>query len=158
MNAPVIDIHSRGPYPSNVLSNFYPNSCVFDSIPVASPEGFLQALKFKDVYEQHEICQLSGYRAKERGKSKTTAFHKRQTLFWSGREYDRHGIEYKQLIWRFYFTLSSCESFRSALLSTGNKVLTHSIGYHDPTKTILTEKEFVSCLMNLRKFLVDRER
>lgn len=61
----VIDIYSKGEYPSNVLSNFYKNSFIIDCITCASMEGFLQSLKVKSPDRQKQICLLSGIEAKK---------------------------------------------------------------------------------------------
>lgn len=42
-----LDIHSKGLYPSNVLSNLCDNGFCFDGIVCGSMEGFLQSLKAK---------------------------------------------------------------------------------------------------------------
>ena len=66
-----IDIYSKGEYPSNVLSNFYPNEFTFDGVICGgSMEGFLQSLKYKSIKKQQKICLLSGKEAKKKGKYK----------------------------------------------------------------------------------------
>lgn len=45
-----IDIWSKNPYPSNILSNLHDNSFGFDGVKCCSMEGFLQSLKYKDTY------------------------------------------------------------------------------------------------------------
>ena len=52
MEQKTIDIHSKGDYPANVLSNFYPNEFELDGVRCASMEGFLQSLKFKNPKKQ----------------------------------------------------------------------------------------------------------
>ena len=43
------------------------------------------------------------------------------------------------------------ESFRKALLASGDSVLTHSMGSNKESETVLTEREFCSRLMRLRR-------
>lgn len=68
MSQDIIDIHSKGEYPANQLSNFYPHSFVLDGIYCQSMEGFLQSLKYKNVEKQRKICLLIGKEAKTAGK------------------------------------------------------------------------------------------
>jgi predicted NAD-dependent protein-ADP-ribosyltransferase YbiA (DUF1768 family) len=55
-----MDIYSKGEYPANVLSNFYPNGFELDGIKCRSMESFLQSLKYKNTCRQLEICELPG--------------------------------------------------------------------------------------------------
>ena len=61
-----IDIYSKGDYPADVLSNFYPNEFVIDGVRCGGMEGFLQSLKFKSRKKQDAVAALSGKDAKER--------------------------------------------------------------------------------------------
>ena len=55
----IIDIYSKGEYPTNVLSNFCPrDNFVFEDVKIASAESFLQSLKFKNPKKQIKICLL----------------------------------------------------------------------------------------------------
>ena len=60
-----IDIWSKDPYPSNVLSNLCSNSFKFDGMLCGSMEGFLQSLKQKDINKQRQICSMKGKNAKK---------------------------------------------------------------------------------------------
>ena len=66
----VLDIYSKGWYPSYVLSNFSPNVFMLDNVECSSMEGFLQSLKVKNKIKQQEICKLYGKQAKNAGKRK----------------------------------------------------------------------------------------
>lgn len=143
-----LDIHSKGCWPKKELSNFYPHRFVFDGVECASMEGFLQSLKYKDVDKQREICTLTGRYAKDRGNG-TWIFN--QDLYWKGKQYNRHGIDYLRLIHNAYDAMySQCEDFRKALKAVGNKHLFHTIGKIDPHDTVLTEDEFIQ-LLNLMR-------
>lgn len=144
-----MDIGSGKGYPSNALSNFSPHPFAIDGVECASMEGFLQSLKFKDVEMQKYVCTLVGKQAKFKGKHKK--WWKTQTLYWQGQEYNRHSEEYQQLLDRAYVCLAKNEKFLNALLRTKNATLTHSMGKNDPSHTILTENEFCSRLMIIRK-------
>jgi hypothetical protein len=111
-------------------------------------EGFLQSLKFKEPEMQKEICKLVGYGAKKRGYGKN--WQQSQTLYWMGVEYKRDSDEYQELLDRAYDALSENESFKKALLLTGDSNLTHSIGRVKKNETVLTRQEFCSRLMKIR--------
>ena len=142
-----MDIGSGNGYPSSVLSNFAPHPFVLDGVEIASMEGFLQSLKFKNEEMQRYVCTLVGKAAKYKGKDKK--WWKTQTLYWQGKEYKRDSEEYQILLNRAYNALFQNEGFKKALLSTTG-FLTHSIGKNDETKTVLTQAEFCGRLMKLR--------
>lgn len=143
-----LDIWSSGGYPSHVLSNLCSNRFFFEGVFCQSMEGFLQSLKHKDVARQRQICAMKGRRAKYKT---TTVWQAEQILWWKGRAINRQGPEYRELITRAYQTMfTQNERFRIALLSTRGLTLYHSRGQSDPYKTILTEEEFCTTLMNLR--------
>ena len=151
----VIDIYSKGEYPSNVLSNFYKNGFVIGGITCASMEGFLQSLKVKNTKRQKQICLLSGIEAKkaphlyENIRWKLTG-----TLYWRGKPINRFSDKYQRLLDRAYFSLSENEGFRTALADSIGYKLCHSIGKHNAKKTVLTEYEFISRLYRLRRQIV----
>ena len=140
-----IDIYSKGEYPSNVLSNFYPNEFTFDGVKCGSMEGFLQSLKYKSIKKQQKICLLSGKEAKKKGKYKFL-WKLTGNIHWQGKKIKRTSNEYKDLIKNAYIALSQNQEFINAIKATGNKTLTHSIGSHNERKTILTEEEFINTL------------
>lgn len=143
-----LDIWSSGGYPSHVLSNLCSNRFFFEGVFCQSMEGFLQSLKHKDVARQRQICAMKGRRAKNKT---TTVWQAEQIVWWKGRAINRQGPEYRELITRAYQAMfTQNERFRVALLSTRGLTLYHSRGQSDPYKTILTEEEFCTTLMNLR--------
>lgn len=146
-----MDIGSGNGFPSAALSNFAPHPFIIDGVLCNSMEGFLQSLKFKDVQMQEHICLLVGKAAKFKGKKKK--WWKTQTLWWRGKEIKRESEEYQILLDRAFNALSKNESFRKALLATGNATLTHSMGKNDKTKTVLTAQEFCSRLYKIRNEL-----
>lgn len=144
-----IDIHSKGKWPSNALSNFYPHEFVFEGMKCGSMEGFLQSLKTDDREEQKIICQLSGKEAKLHS---TDTWKKSQIVFWNGRKLNRQGPQFQNLLLRVYREMAKQNPiFRDALHASGKKLLFHSIGNPDSTDTILTEKELCNILAELRR-------
>lgn len=144
-----MDIGSGNTYPAGALSNFAPHPFEIDGIPCNSMEGWLQALKFKSEDMQKEVCLLVGAKAKFKGKKKN--WYVTQTLWWKGKEIDRHSQEYQDLLDKAFGRLALNSKFRAALLASGNAVLTHSMGKSDPSKTVLTTQEFCSRLTRIRE-------
>ena len=153
----ILDIYSKGEYPSNVLSNFYPNEFIFDGVKCGSMEGFLQALKYKNPKKQRTVCALTGKQAKEMG-AKKWLWKWTGRLYWQGKCYKRTSQDFSLLVFRAYQALFSQNSdFSTALLSTGNATLDHTIGATNPKKTILTRHEFIAHLTALRNGGVDEK-
>jgi len=144
-----MEIGSQG-YPASALSNFPPHPFVFDGVECACMEGLLQALKFDKEHIQVEVCKLVGLAAKYRGKKRNKRWRRLQTLWWKGQIYERGGDEYQRLLDRAFEALAKNQSFRNALVASGNAVLTHSIGKTRVQDTVLTVQEFCSRLTRLR--------
>lgn len=149
-----MNIGSKAGYPASSLSNFAPHPFVFDGVQCASMEGLLQSFKFDKPHVQIEVCTLVGIRAKRRGQKRNKAWKRVQKLWWKGREYDRQGLEYQELLNRAFDALFRNTSFRKTLIATRVSTLTHSIGSSKATETCLTEREFCSRLMRLRERLL----
>lgn len=150
---PILDIHSKGEYPGNALSNFYPHRFIFDGVECASMEGFLQSLKTKNIKRQRIVCQLCGVTAKKRFSHRPQNLIWKLTgnLYWQGRKIKRDSLEYQSLIDSAYEAMMSSESFVQALKASKGYELRHSIGHHDIRKTVLTEEEFIQRLNGCRK-------
>lgn len=150
----MIDIHSKGKYPSAALSNFAAYEFMVDGILCASMEGFLQSLKFMRKSKQKQICRLVGKEAKNApGRLRNLRWKLTQNLYWNGVKYKRDSAEYQDLIARAYDALYENAQFRAALASTQNAELCHSIGGQNSRTTVLTEAEFIGQLYRLRNKL-----
>ena len=147
----VIDIYSKGEYPSCALSNFAEYEFYVDGVKCASMEGFLQSLKFRSVKKQNKVCRLSGVNAKNSSKHTFAQLRWRvtQNLYWQGRKYKRDSDEYQLLLDKAYKELSKNSDFLSALKATGDSKLAHSIGTKNSRKTVLTEYEFIERLTKI---------
>lgn len=144
-----MDISSTNGYPSAALSNFAPHPFIFDGVEIASMEGFLQGLKFKNPEMQKYVCTLVGRAAKFKGKDKN--WYREQKLYWQGQEFKRDSKEYQILLNRVYNALyQQNEGFRKALEASKPGILTHSIGKTKENETVLTQSEFCGRLMKLR--------
>ena len=147
----VLDIVSWAAPPAGKLSNFAPHAFIFDEVECAGMEGLLHAFKFDDVVRQRRLCKLSGLEAKNAARGRAVVWQKAQTLWWNCVAYPRLSPAYQGLLDRAFDALATNPDFRQALLDTNDAFLTHSIGGRDPTLTILTEAEFCTRLMRLRR-------
>lgn len=151
-----MDIGSKCGYPASSLSNFAPHPFEIDGVKCNSMEGFLQSLKFNSLEMQEYVCSLVGYAAKKKGQNKN--WQSKQTLYWRGKEYKRNSKEYQELLDRAYNELSKNTGFRNALLATGSATITHSIGHNRSNETILTQNEFCSRLLKIRRRLQEEKQ
>ena len=143
-----LDIHSKGLYPSNVLSNLCSNGFRFDGMVCGSMEGFLQSLKRQEPDKQRQICSMHGGNARNMSVS---SWQTDQIVWWKGQAIDRQSEAYQQLIRRAYQAMfEQSERFRDALMQTRGITLVHTIGEPRSYKTILTPAEFCGILMDLR--------
>ena len=151
-----IDIWSKSNFPADVLSNLCSNGFRFDGMVCGSMEGFLQSLKQKDLAKQKQICSMKGKNAR---KMSVRGWQTDQTVWWKGKEIDRQGEAFQELIRRAYQAMfDQNERFRTALMSTRGMTLYHSRGEHNPFKTILTDKELCVILTELREQYDKRDK
>lgn len=144
-----LDIWSRAPYPSNVLSNLCSNGFKFDGVLCGSMEGFLQSLKQNDINKQRQICSMKGANAR---KKSVTSWQTEQTIWWKGRAINRQSPEYTLLVRDAYQAMfDKNERFRTALMQTRGLKLVHTRGEENSFKTILTSTEFCGILEDLRR-------
>jgi len=151
-----MDIKLGNSYPSGALSNLAPHPFTFRGIHCGSMEGLLQALKFKGIDIQIQICSLSGKKAKRSGAKKN--WQRNQTLWWQGEPIKRDSKEYQELLDEAYQCLfSQNEKAKKALIATNRATLQHSIGRTKISETVLTQREFCSRLTELRSTLQAEE-
>ena len=124
-NKTVIDIHSKGEYPSDALSNYVEYEFYVDGIKCASMEGFLQSLKFKNTEKQKKVCLLSASEAKNSSRRSFAQlrWEMTHTLYWQGKAINRYSDEYQKLIDKAYSELSKNEEFIKALKASGKTFL-----------------------------------
>ena len=151
-----LDIWSTGEYPADVLSNLCSNRFRLDGVECQSIEGFLQSLKYEDPNRQRQICSMKGRNAK---RLSTTTWQTDQVVWWKGRAIDRQSETYQELLRHAYQAMfDQNERFRTALMASRGRRLYHSQGNTDPFKTILTQEEFCSILMEIREAYDQRDK
>jgi hypothetical protein len=132
------------------LSNFTARPFVFDGVPCAGLEGFLQSVKCQDVLIQKEICAMKGRDAKQQGTEYDT-WKDSQILWWNGKPYSRSSREYLLLVTKAYDAVfKQDKSFAEDLRNSGHEEICHSIGNPDMRDTVLTEVEMLYQLNRLR--------
>ncbi len=146
----IIDTGYRGVGLEKELSNLMPYGFRLDDVWCGSIEGFLQSLKFSDPDEQQAVATLHGVEAWKTGQ-KGNDWKANLVLYWRGQPYKRLLKNYHGLLSRAYDAcLEGNPSFANALRRSGNAVLIHSIGKHNPHNTTLTEWEYLFQLYRLR--------
>ena len=146
-----IDIGHGGPWPGNILSNMWPHPFQFGEFYYTCMESFLQSLKFEDPNEAARIRKLPNFEARREGQ-KGNGWKKTQKLYWDGIEIDRQSSMYNDIVLCAYEHMYEQNfSLQLGLRLTRDATLDHSIGVDDPENTILTRKDFVSFLYNLRE-------
>ncbi|MBO5394357.1 MAG: hypothetical protein J6A28_00435 [Clostridia bacterium] len=143
---------------SRVLSNLYPHSFKFRGKRVASIEGVLQGIKYKDKKLQNEILKYSGLDAYHTRACNSQDFWGSDgLLYWQGKPMKRDSQVYQKFLDELYICASACPVYKKALLSTGDKYLLHHIGNEDVTQTVLTRYEYELRMAALREFLRKEE-
>lgn len=146
----VFECTFRDPGHGSLLSNLQPYEFNLDGYILASMEGFIQSLKFKDPSEAARIRSLYGIKAWKDGQEGTNEWQRTQTVWWNGKPYNRQSNGYQDLITRAYDALAINPHFRSNLAKTEDGELRHSIGKNDTQWTLLTKSEFMYQLYRLR--------
>ncbi len=153
----LFDIHSKGQYPANSLSNFANHHFVLDQVPVSCMEGLLQSLK-APLQDQSTVCQMDGHTAKKYG-SAIPWQENGGLLQWQGIYFSRYSKEYWHFLVRAYDALADQnDDYAQALLDTGHRLLWHSIGRLRKSQTCLTTVEFVALLYHERRRVRKRIR
>lgn len=152
LDSNIIDIYSKGEYPSCALSNFAEYEFYIDNVKCSSMEGFLQSLKFKSIKKQQQVCLLTGKDAKNSTRHTIAQLRWRIThnLYWQGKRINRFSDEYQKLLDKAYEALSQNSDFEKALKDSLPYTLAHSIGKTDKRITVLTEYELISRLERMR--------
>ena len=91
-------------------------------------------------------------------KVRTKNGKKTGNLYWQGKVIKRDSEHYQELLDKAYNALARNQSFKKALLATGNATLTHNMGKNKISETVLTKQEFVSRLTKIRTELIQNKR
>lgn len=139
---------------ARVLSNLYPHKFKFRGKIVASIEGVLQGIKYKDKKMQNAVLKYAGLDAYHtRGCNVEDFWGKEGLLYWQGKEIKRDSKEYQKFLDELYYCAAACPLYKKVLLSTGDKYLLHHIGNENIHETVLTRFEYELRMNSLREFL-----
>lgn len=139
---------------ARMLSNLYPMQFKFRGKKVASIEGVLQGIKYKDKKIQNLVLKYAGLDAYHtRGANTLDFWGTSGKLYWQGTEIDRKSEEYQIFLDELYLSAVKNPLYKKALLATENKYLLHHIGNEDVNQTVLTRAEYEERLNTLRDFI-----
>ena len=139
---------------ARVLSNLYPMEFKFRGKKVASIEGVLQGIKYKDKKTQNKVLRYSGIDAYHtRACNELDFWAKDMLLYWQGKAIKRDSKEYQDFLDELYISAAANPLYRRALIATGEKYLLHHIGKDQICETVLTRFEYESRLNALREFI-----
>lgn len=144
---------------TSTLSNMFPHEFSMDTkhgpVTFASMEAFFRALTWNGPRDSffEEIGKLHGYDA-WRVRYVLPDWRKEQTVYWDGTAIARQSEEYSCLLEKAYDSMfEQSMIFRLALQKTSDKILMHTMGEKDPTKTLLTPDEYIKNLIRERNRL-----
>lgn len=107
-----------------LISNLAHTPFALDGRTYASVEGFWQSLKFDEGKARDAVAQLWGLEAKRRGMGAPDRDH----VFHAGRAYPSSGSDHRALMYRACRAkFEAHAAARQALLSTGDRPLTHRV-------------------------------
>ena len=133
------------------LGNFFATPFVIDGVKCGSAEGFIQALKFRDLEKQRQVAALVGKEAKFKGKKAGKRIAREGTVFWCGLDFQFGSKEHLELIERgIRAKFEQSEECRKALLETGNAQLVHETGRAKSRFTSLPAREFIRIVSTIR--------
>lgn len=142
---------------SRTLSNLYPMTFKFRGKKVASIEGVMQGIKYKDKRTQNLVLKYSGLDAYHtRGANALDFWGEQGVLYWQGKAIKRDSEEYQIFVDELFLSASKNPIYKRCLLATGDKYILHHIGKENIKDTVLTRYEFELRLNSLRAFLSSR--
>ena len=144
----ILDISFKYTGLAKELSNLYPYQFEMDDIVYESMEAFFVSLKTPDANEKDKIYNMSGFQCWKYGKQ--FDWKTKQIVYYKNIELNRISSDYNKLIHKAYQHLFKNENYKNKIIESLPYKLDHTIGYSDPTKTLLTRKEFIFQLETLQ--------
>ncbi len=146
------DISDERGFPFGMLDPSAPVRFEIDGMECASLDGFVQSLKFERIKDQKNITKRVGNDAKKRGKDKDTAANQKadRILWWQGESFKRNSKKHKNLLARVFREMARNPRYQEALMATQDSDFTHSKGKSFQKDTLLTRKELIDNLKELR--------
>lgn len=146
------DISDERGFPFGMLDPSAPVRFEIDGIECASLDGFIQSLKFDKIKDQKNISKRVGDDAKKRGLQKDNPLNNKadRIVFWQGKSFKRNSKKYNNLLARVFREMAKNPKYQKALMATQDLDFTHSKGKINKKDTLLTKKELIDNLKDLR--------
>ena len=135
------------------LSNLFRYKFYFKGFIFESAEAVFQCLKVKDKKLQRKLFDYSGIPSNKLSAFSDYNWKEKGYVYFQGKEIKRDSKEYDDFIDEMYVSLLQNPLYRNALKNSGDKILLHSIGVNDKTKTLFTRFEFERQVNALRAYV-----
>ncbi len=151
-----ISYHQDNVLEGRILSNLAPTPFILDGKEYASIEGFWQGLYFpEDSTEREDLSHMFGRKAKVKGLEKPEGL---EDITYQGDKIVIGSLAHQALMRQaLEAKIDQNEDVKVALLSTGNKTLTHILkrpdGTLDPDSRSIPAHIFTGMLMQIREKL-----
>lgn len=149
------DISDDRGFPFGMLDPSAPVRFEIDGMQCASLDGFIESLKFEKIKDQKNITKRVGNDAKKRGIQKDNLGNQTASrkVFWQGESFNRNSKKFKDLLSRVFREMAKNPNYQAALMATEDSDFTHSKGKTNKKDTLLTKKELIENLQELRSEL-----
>ena len=146
-----VGISNHGRLPK-ILSNLFPYEFYFKGCKFGSAEGFFQGIKFKNKKAQNLVFRMSGLNSNRIKAAADFDWTKNQTVMFKGKEINRHGKEYEDLVDELYVSMLQNPLYVGALKAVKDKYILHAMGENDENKTVFTRYQFEKQLNCLKDY------
>lgn len=144
-----------GDWRARLLSNFPFFPFLIDKEMMASPEGFIQGIKFSE----HNPMRRMAFDAIGKGAKRLGRGAERKFVWWKGKAIPYGSPEHHKLIERaIRAKFGQNEKAMKALLATEEMTLTHDLGHPESPKTSLPAKVFCDILTRIREEAVQTRK
>lgn len=142
-------IHNRATGIEGRLKTFAEREFLFDRVECSSIESVLEAFKFEDINDQIEIAGMPAWDAYQQGQREDAMqWQTTRMLYWNGRQYNRDGEEYQELLKRLFFSIFEQDAqFRLDVAFLKNASVMSKVGGINPQTQVMTKKEYIANLL-----------
>lgn len=148
-------IHGAMP---KALSNLFPYTFYFKGHKLSSIEVAFQSFKFKNAKEQKCLFGYFGLNSNNIKAGSSYDWKQTGKVYFLGKEYDRFGKDYENLIDELYISAIQNPIYRNVLKNVKEKYILHAMGELDNTKTSFTRQEFEKELNILKDFVIYKDK
>ena len=141
----------KGSY-AKVLSNLFPYDFEFRGKKLHSIESFFQGIKFKDAEMQNLVLNYSGLTSNHIKVCTSYDWKETGIVYWQGEKINRYSKEYEDIVDELYISAIQNPLYKNALINC-DKLILHTMGEEEKTRTVFTRYEFEKELNCLKDFL-----